>query len=311
MRSGKNHIYILGSGAIGKALAVFLRISGQKVTLIRGSVNDGSVKTERIRVEMQDGTVSEADIEIRTLDTLPEIDGIIVLANKSFGNQQLAVSLKGKTGNSPIVLLQNGLGVEQPFVEQEFSELYRCVLFVTSQAVDDLTVRFKPVGVSPIGIEQGSYDHLENIVEQLHTPEFSFKSEANMEHIIWKKAIANCVFNSVCPLLEADNGIFHRNAGALEIARRIIAECVTIAKTKNVLLEPIEVEESLLLISKSSDGQLISTLQDIRKGRRTEIDTLNFEIVRIADSLNISEAVRETKLLGELTKIKSETGALH
>jgi 2-dehydropantoate 2-reductase len=306
MRSGKKHIYIIGSGAIGKALAVFLRISGQKVTLIRGSVNDGSVKTESIRVEMQDGTVSEADIEIRTLDTLPEIDGIIVLANKSFGNQQLAVSLKGKTGNSPIVLLQNGLGVEKTFVDQGFAEVYRCVLFVTSQTVDDLTVRFKPVGICPVGIEQGGVDHLEDIVQQLHTPEFSFKSEADIQHIIWKKAIANCVFNSVCPLLEADNGIFHRNMGALEIARRIIAECVTIAKAKNILLEPTEVEESLLLISRSSDGQLISTLQDIYNKRKTEIDTLNFEIVRIADSLGRSEAVLETKLLGELTKIKSE-----
>lgn len=306
MRSGKKHIYIIGSGAIGKALAVFLRISGQKVTLIRGSVNDGSVKTESIRVEMQDGTVSEADIEIRTLDTLPEIDGIIVLANKSFGNQQLAVSLKGKAGNSPIVLLQNGLGVEKAFVDQGFAEIYRCVLFVTSQTVDDLTVRFKPVGICPVGIEQGSVDHLEDIVQQLHTPEFSFKSEADIQHIIWKKAIANCVFNSVCPLLEADNGIFHRNMGALEIARRIIAECVTIAKAKNILLEPTEVEESLLLISRSSDGQLISTLQDIYNKRKTEIDTLNFEIVRIAESLGRSEAVLETKLLGELTKIKSE-----
>ena len=97
---------------------------------------------------MQDGTVCEADIEIRTLDTLPDIKGIVVLANKSFGNQQLAVSLKRKTGNSPLVLLQNGLGVEKAFVDQGFTEIYRCVLFVTSQTVDDSTVRFKPVGDS-------------------------------------------------------------------------------------------------------------------------------------------------------------------
>ena len=255
---------------------------------------------------MQDGTVREADIEIRTLDTLPDIKGIVVLANKSFGNQQLAVSFEGKTGNSPLVLLQNGLGVEKAFVDQGFTEIYRCVLFVTSQTVDDSTVRFKPVAIYNIGIKRGSMDHLQTIVKQLDTPEFGFKSEANIQHIIWKKAIANCVFNSVCPLLEADNGIFYRNAEALEIARRIIAECVTIAKAKNIQLEPKEVEESLLLISKSSDGQLISTLQDIHNKRKTEIETLNFEIVRIAESLGRSEAVLETKLLGELTKIKSE-----
>jgi len=71
-------------------------------------------------------------------------------------------------------------------------------------------------------------------------------------------------------------------------------------------LEADEVVERLLLISKSSDGQLISTLQDINNKRPTEIETLNFEIVNIARRLNKENAVAETKLLGELTRLKSE-----
>jgi 2-dehydropantoate 2-reductase len=72
------------------------------------------------------------------------------------------------------------------------------------------------------------------------------------------------------------------------------------------LLDPAEVEENLLNISRSSDGQLISTLQDIRNKRRTEIETLNFEIVRIARSLGKENTVKETRLLGELTKLKAD-----
>ena len=67
-----------------------------------------------------------------------------------------------------------------------------------------------------------------------------------------------------------------------------------------------EVEKSLLQISKFSDGQEISTLQDIRNKRRTEIETLNPEIVRIARSLHKEEFVQKTKLLGELTRLKAE-----
>ncbi|HCZ36261.1 MAG TPA: ketopantoate reductase, partial [Cytophagales bacterium] len=40
-----NNIYIIGAGAIGKALAVFLNRAGKNVTLVRGSVNDGSAST--------------------------------------------------------------------------------------------------------------------------------------------------------------------------------------------------------------------------------------------------------------------------
>ncbi len=62
------------------------------------------------------------------------------------------------------------------------------------------------------------------------------------------------------------------------------------------------------MISKLSDGQFISTLQDIRNHRKTEIDTLNFEIVRLVTELNCENLCTETKLLGELTKAKSVLG---
>ena len=306
MELNSEHIYIIGSGAIGKALAVFLRLSGRKVTLIRGSVNDGSRKTEHIRVQMPDGTLHEAEIEISTLNAFSTLNGIIVLANKSFGNEQLAVVLKDKTGSSPLVLLQNGLGVERPFFAHGFSEIYRCVLFVTSQIIDETTVRFKPVAPCPIGVERGNNDNLEHIVRQLTTPQLEFKNEMHIQHTIWKKAIINCVFNSVCPLLETDNGIFYRSETAMQIARRVIAECIGIAHAKGIMLISNDLEESLLQISRASDGQLISTLQDIRAGRRTEIDTLNFEIASMAGELGLIQSVQETKLLGELVRLKAE-----
>lgn len=117
--------------------------------------------------------------------------------------------------------------------------------------------------------------------------------------------IVNCVFNSVCPLLSIDNGIFHRNNEALAIGKRIIKECIQVANACGVPLPEEEVTETLLAISRSSDGQLISTLQDINEHRPTEIATLNLEIARIAKELGMEDMVKETRLLGELTAIKS------
>ncbi len=305
MTSDQKKIFIVGSGAIGNTLAVFLKLSGRNVTIIRGSINDGSKKIQAIQVETANGIIHEAGIDIATLSTFHALDGIVVLATKSYGNGQLATMLKDKMGNSPLVILQNGLGVEKPFVDNDFPEIYRCVLFVTSQSVDAKSVRFKPVAICPIGIEKGNMDTLNDIVQQLHTPDFGFRSEQNIQQIIWKKAIVNSVFNSICPLLEVDNGLFHRNKAAFQIARQVISECTGIAREKGILIDTKEVEESLLQISKASDGQLISTLQDIRNKRRTEIETLNFEIVKIACSLNKGHTVEMTKLLGELTMLKS------
>ncbi|MFT2010498.1 ketopantoate reductase family protein [Pontibacter sp. 13R65] len=306
MTTSLENIYIIGSGAIGKALAVFLKLADRKVTLIRGSVNDGSSKMEHLQVTIPGGANKEVTIKISTLAAYQKLEGIIVLTSKSYGNGHLAKALKEKIGNSPIVLLQNGLGVEQPFLKEDFPEVYRAVLFVTSQPVNAARIIFKPVSACPIGIIKGNNSMLSVIIRTLHTPDFQFKKESHIQRIIWKKAIINCVFNSVCPLLDTDNGIFHRDRKALEIAKRVIAECIAVAKEKNVFLGRGEVEESLLQISRSSDGQFISTLQDIRTKRRTEIETLNFEVVKIARSLKKEAAVKETMLLGELTKLKAE-----
>jgi 2-dehydropantoate 2-reductase len=298
-------IYIVGAGAIGKVLAVFLKLQQKKVVLIRGSVDHMVSKTQSMRVEIAD-EVFEASIEVTTLANLEKLEGIIVLTNKSFGNEALARALKPKLNGCPIVLMQNGLNIEQSFIDAGFTDIYRCVLFATSQPISDYTLRFQLVATSPIGVIKGSDQNLEHVIAELNSPNFPFKAEMDIQPLIWKKTISNSVFNSVCSLIEVDNGIFHRNEKALTIAKRVIKECVAIAKLSGIILKEEDVVDNLLKISKSSDGQLISTLVDIKNKRKTEIDTFNFAIASIAEKYNQESLAVETNLLGELTKLKSE-----
>ncbi|MDN5210794.1 2-dehydropantoate 2-reductase [Fulvivirgaceae bacterium BMA12] len=298
-------IYIIGAGAIGKALAVFLKINGKDVEIIRGSVDDGSSYYEEITLSLKDDSKLKAEIKFNTLINLPVLDGLIILTNKSFGNARLCEKLKGKIHDSPIVILQNGLGVERPFIENGFQDVFRCVLFATSQRISKNEVNYKPVSASPIGVVRQRKFSVEAVVNQIDTPGFGFTAEKLIERIVWKKAIANCVFNSICPLLEVDNGVFHRDKETFSLAKRIIKECVVISKGEGIDLESEEIENQVITISKMSDGQFISTLQDIRNNRETEIDTLNFEIHRIALKKHMENFVLETKLLGDLIKLKS------
>lgn len=299
-------IYIIGAGAVGKALAVCLQQQGKDVELVRGHVEDGVPEKQKITLQFKDGTEIQEDIQVSTLKDHHQLDGLVVLTNKSFGNETLSKKLEEKAKNSPIVLLQNGLGVEQPFLQKGFAEVYRCVLFVTCQHTAPNTISYKPVAESPIGTISQNTSDLKTVVDNLDTPNFRFVEETDIQRIIWKKAIANCVFNSICPLLEVDNGIFHRNEEVMSMAKRVVAECALIANKKGIDLGVYELEDQVLKISRMSDGQFISTLQDINNKRETEIDTLNFEIFRMAQSMNLSSHVQETRLLGELVKWKSE-----
>lgn len=92
---------------------------------------------------------------------------------------------------------------------------------------------------------------------------------------------------------------------ALEIAKTVIFECLTVAKQYGSGLTMDEVLQNIIAISKMSNGQKISTYQDILNKRETEIDTLNFAVAKAALTSGIG-SVPVAALLGEMIKVKSD-----
>ncbi|UZR95259.1 ketopantoate reductase family protein [Chondrinema litorale] len=299
-------IYILGAGAIGKALAVNLILAEKNVVLLRASQDDIPETTTLINCRYKGEELPPVKVKSISLSLVDALDGIILVATKAYGNEAMAQKLKGKTGSSPLVILQNGLGVEAAFIDADFPELYRCVLFATSESLSETEISYKPVAASTVGSVKSKKTDLQQLVQAISTTNFAFTDVDNIQKIAWQKTIINCVFNSICPLLNVDNGIFQRDNDVLQLAKEVIVECLQIAKASNINLSQEKIEERLLFISKSSDGQLISTLQDINNHRETEIDSLNLAIVSIAEKLGLQSHVTRTKMLGELIKIKSK-----
>lgn len=297
-------IYILGSGAVGFPLAAFLANAGRAVVAVRTSRNDISKGTITVTVQNQSSRIS-APVETISLSKLTDIHGTIVITTKSYANTAIAEALRDKAATGPIVILQNGLGVEKPFLDAGFASVYRCVLYVTAQPTAENDFAFRPVTASPIGIINGDEAGLQKCIEDLTTAGFPFRPEAKIQRETWKKAIINSVFNSICPLLDIDNGIFVRDEAAAKLAREVVRECLLLTDRLNLGLTESELMEQLLLISKRSDGQLISTLQDIRTGRQTEIESLNLEIARVAASMQPIIELPKVELLGNLILAKS------
>lgn len=84
----------------------------------------------------------------------------------------------------------------------------------------------------------------------------------------------------------------------------MISECIAVANESSIDLTAAEVLQNVIAISKMSDGQKISTYQDILNKRETKIETLNFAVAKLA-LLKGKNLVPVTALLGELTRIKS------
>lgn len=297
-------VYVLGAGAIGFPLAAYLVNAGRVVVAVRTSRSD--VPKGTVTVTVQNGPQElHVPLEMVSLSQLGQIEGTIVVAAKAYANAAIAAELVRKRASGPVVIMQNGVGVEQPFLDAQFPAIYRCVLYITSQAVAENRFTVRPVTASPIGVVVGDEAGLAQCVELLSTEGFPFRVEPHIQREVWKKAIANVAFNSICPLLEVDNGVFARDAAAADLARRLVRECVAVTDRLHLGLTERELMEQIMLISRRSDGQLISTLQDIRAGRETEIASLNLEIVRLAASLEPGLHLPQVDLLGQMIAVKA------
>jgi len=296
-------IYILGSGAVGFPLAAYLTNAGRNVVAVRTSRND--VPKSTINVTVQDG-INRVTVPIETisLSNLTMLDGTVVITTKSYTNPAIADLLKERKATGPLVIMQNGVGIERPFRDAGFAAVCRCVLYLTSQPTSEFEFSFHPITASPIGIIEGPEAELAKCVEQLNTEAFPFRAEANIQKEIWKKAIINSVFNSLCPLLDVDNNVFVRDEATAHLARQLVKECITLTDRLNIGLSETEVMQQIMRISAGSK-QLISTLQDIRNGRQTEIESLNLEIARQAASLQPPLYLPQTELLGKIILAKS------
>ena len=299
----KETIYILGAGAVGFPLAAYLTNAGRTVVAVRTSRND--VPKTTINVTVQDATNRlTASIETISLSNLVSLDGTVVITTKSYTNQAIARLLKEKKATGSLVVMQNGVGVERPFLDAGFTAVSRCVLYVTSQPTSESQFSFRPIMASPIGVIKGPEADVAKCVERLNTDAFPFRAEVNIQKEIWKKAIINSVFNSICPLLDVDNGVFVRDEETADLARQLVKECITLTDRLDVGLNESEVMQQIMRISTGSK-QLISTLQDIRNGRQTEIESLNLEIARLAASQEPPLYLPQTELLGKMILAKS------
>lgn len=297
-------IYILGAGAVGAPLAVFLKKAGRPVVLLRSNEMgmDGSPRTYVVR---RDAETVMLDIEERAFSNSGVLDGWLVIAAKAHANKSIADELAKRSFKGPIVLLQNGIGVERPFVEAGLRQLVRGVLYVTSQRNADRDFSFSAPRPSLLGLVSGEADLPKRAVEKFAVPEMLFVSEPEIGRWVWRKTIINAVFNSICTVTERTNRLFVESSSAMELAGCVVKECVNLAHINGIKLDSQQILDDILMISRHSE-QLISTLQDVRAGRPTEMSFMNLELAKMAKHAQSRVELKLTAFLGELVMIKAE-----
>jgi len=113
----------------------------------------------------------------------------------------------------------------------------------------------------------------------------------NVFGILWEKVLYNCSLNGLSTLLEVPYGTLLEREAACRLMRAMIEEVYRVAAAHRIVLElPTAEEYEHFLVTKlipDTAAHHASMLQDVQRGRPTEIDAMNGAIVRLGKEAGV------------------------
>lgn len=285
---------IYGAGALGTALGAYITRAGIEIDLINR--NERHVAALREKGARIIGTVSFTQ-KVRAL--LPsEMTGpydVIILMTKQQHNPEVVTFLKDfLKPDGALCTCQNGL--PEPGIAEIIGadRTLGCAVAwgatFHGEGVTELTSSPDAFTFSMGALGKGNRL---NEVKALFETMGPVTVEQNFIGARWSKLLINSAFSGLSALTGATFGEVAREKSSRKVAQRIIKECLDVAKAAGIVIEPVQghridklfdyrgplkkaVSFALIPVAMKKHGKLLSSmLQDIRQGKKCEIDFIN------------------------------------
>ncbi len=267
-------IIVLGAGAIGSLLGAKLA-EANEVTLIGRPEHVRAIQAEGLRVTGREERV----VRVRAATAVERVepDTCILLTTKVPANRAVLAPLAPLLrADTTVIALQNGLASE---------EEARAVLPAEVVVLRGLTqlgaifeapgsVRYMVAGETLLQAHPRS----ESVAVLFRAAGLPCRTVPDIRRDVWRKLIFNCVVNPITALLGAEVGTI-ADEGLDPLKRLVLAECLAVAAAEGVHFEEDFLGELNALYAPSRN--VVSMLQDLRRGRSTEIEHLNGAVVSL------------------------------
>jgi 2-dehydropantoate 2-reductase len=292
-------IVVVGAGAMGGLIGTRLATSGQDVLLYdTWSEHIAAIEQHGMRIETMDGTVVR--FKVRATDRPPPSisDADLILVEvKAFDTYDALRPFAGQIRPETFVLsLQNGLGnLEQMRAALPGHE--RILLGTSAHGATLLGPgRIRHAGRGPTVIGDPATPKvprfgLTPIRAVLSAAGFETQIAGNIHSAIWAKLISNVAINPITALTGLRNGEPQDDPDIFSLVEVVVAEAVAVMEAAGV---PPLTDDHLRYVRRVMEAtrpNYSSMLQDIRRGRRTEIDAINGAVVRLGEELGVPTPV--------------------
>lgn len=301
-------IGIVGAGALGSLFGGLLARAGASVCLYNPSNIEHirAIQSSGLRIERENSSFTVSVEATTTPEALAEADlvGIFVKAHQTAqAMHQIAPKLNQR---SWVLSLQNGVGMESEILQ--FVPKERFLRGVTAHGATLLgpgRVRWAGVGPTKFGRWEGPLTpEIEDTLALFRRAQIEAEYSDEIERLLWEKLIINCAINPLTALFDQPNGVIAHDAELREIAGAVACEALRVARAHGVTLTEAEAVERVEMVAAKTAQNISSMLQDVRRGRPTEIDYINGAVAREGQRLGIPTPLNLllTKLIRERSK---------
>jgi len=131
----------------------------------------------------------------------------------------------------------------------------------------------------------GDLSSAERVVGTLRGAGFKAESGSDARTVLWRKLVLNSAVNPLTALARCTNGTLAREPALFAIAEQAAREAACVGWRLGVLEKSFDPVAALRLILGESAENRSSMLEDLGRGRRTEVEEITGAVVRLAGEL--------------------------
>lgn len=281
---------IVGPGAIGSLVAAILRQAGNDVSLLDHDAQRADT-IDRAGIRIEAGTESRTVMVPTSADcrnlTTPDLLIICVKAYDTAGAVRHAAPIVGS--GTAVLSLQNGAGNVETAAEA-FGE-DAVVGGVTAHGVTSVGPgRIRHCGSGPTRLAPLTSSGLAQatrIAEFLSTSGLPTVAAPDLDGLVWAKLVINAAVNTTAAVARVRNGRLLDESASRETLHAAAREAGNVARARGVTLPYPDAAEAAEAVCRATAENESSMLQDVRRGRRTETDSICGTIIREAARLAV------------------------
>jgi 2-dehydropantoate 2-reductase len=286
-------IVVVGAGAIGSLLGALLQRSGNEVLLVGRPDHVTAMNRDGLRLEGH----ASGTLRVHAVAELPAgLETELALFTVKTYDLEAAASIFGRTVKNPIPVaaLENGLGVEST-VEAALTSagwpdaaqwIVRGINSIPATLIGPGTIRQAGEGELLLS-DYRSGRHADAITEAFRAAGIAARVDHDREREVWRKVLVNAAINPVTADHNIPNGRLLLDPYRGQ-ALQLLDEAISVAQTEGVRFTDTDAQRELWRVVRATADNRSSMLQDLDRGRRTEIDSISGAILEIGQRRGLS-----------------------